>query len=362
MFYRTGRSVFTSLLMVGLVMLLVFVTACSSNNEEAASTPTMEASPSESASASPSESATASALEPAVKELYPITQVTNWVAQPEHGGNYAALAKGFYKDAGIDMTIQSGGPGVSATALVASGQAQFGMGSSDEILLARENGIPLVGIAGIFQKSPQALLFHKGQDIKDFSDLNGRTVYVSSGAGYWEYMKKAYKLDKVKEMKYNFELTSFVNDPESVVQSYITSEPFDLQLQGIETEYLLNADSGFNPYGNLMYTTEAFIKEHPEEVRAFVEATIKGWQYYIDNYTEINPIIHEKNPDQPLEKMEFGGKALKSLVAGGDAETSGIGIMTTERWEEINKQLVEVGVLKASQDTSKAFTTEFLPK
>jgi NitT/TauT family transport system substrate-binding protein len=272
------------------------------------------------------------------------------------------LAKGFYKDAGLDMTITSGGPGINASALIASGKVQFGMGSTDEILLARENGIPIVAIMGTFQNSPQALLFHKGQNIKTYADLNGRKVYVSPGAGYWEYMKKKYDLGKVTEMKYNFELASFASDPTSVVQGYITSEPYDLKLQGIETEYLLNSDSGFSPYGNLMYTTEDMIKNHPDQVRAFVEATVKGWEYYIANPKEINPVIKERNPDMPLEKMDFSAAAQIPLITGGDAKTGGIGIMTKERWEAMNKQLVEVKLLKAPQDITKAYTTEFLPK
>jgi NitT/TauT family transport system substrate-binding protein len=60
--------------------------------------------------------------------------------------------------------------------------------------------------------------------------------------------------------------------------------------------------------------------------------------------------------------MEFGANAQKPLIVGGDAEKNGIGTMTKERWETMNKQLVEVGVLKAPQDVSKAYTTEFLPK
>jgi NitT/TauT family transport system substrate-binding protein len=342
-----------------MVMVMVIIAGCgtkSASTESASPTPMV----SEAATAAPSEAPSESPAPP--KELYKVTQVTNWIAGAERGGNYTALFKDFYKEAGLDMTLTSGGPGINASALVASGKAEFGMGSTDEILLARENGIPIVGIMAVYQTSPQGLLFHKGQDIKTFTDLNNRKVYVSTGAGYWEYMKKAYDLGKVTEMKYNFELASFANDPTSVVQCYITSEPFDLKLQGIETEYLLNADSGFNPYGNLMYTTEDMIKNHPEQVKAFVEATIKGWDYYNKNYKEIDPLLREKNPDDSLEKMEFSANAQIPLVTGGDAAANGIGFMTTERWEAMNKQLVDVKVLKAPQDVSKAFTTEFLPK
>jgi NitT/TauT family transport system substrate-binding protein len=353
-----SKSTVGQIALAVMLVMVVFIAGCG-----AKSTPSESVSASASSTVAPTvaptEAATAS---PAPKELFKVAQVTNWVAQPEHGGNYAALAKGFYKDAGLDMSITSGGPGINASALIASGKVQFGMGSTDEILLARENGIPIVAIMGTFQQSPQALLFHKGQNIKKYTDLNGRKVYVSPGAGYWEYIKKKFDLSKVKEMKYNYELASFSADPTSVVQCYITSEPYDLKIQGIETEYLLNADSGFSPYGNLMYTTEDMIKNHPDQVRAFVEATIKGWEYYIKNNKEIDPVIHERNPDEPLAKMEFSATAQIPLITGGDAATGGIGIMTKERWEAMNNQLVEVKLLKAPQDITKAYTTEFLPK
>jgi NitT/TauT family transport system substrate-binding protein len=349
-----SKSAVGQIAWVVMLVMVVFIAGC---NEKGTPSETVSVSPS--SSAAPTGAASAS---PVPKELFKVAQVTNWVAQPEHGGNYAALAKGFYKDAGLDMSITSGGPGINASALIASGKVQFGMGSTDEILLARENGIPIVAVMGTFQKSPQALMFHKGQNIKSFADLNGRKVYVSPGIGYWEYMKKQFDLSKVQEMKYNYELASFSSDPTSVVQSYITSEPYDLKIQGIETDYLLNADSGFSPYGNLMYTTEDMIKNHPNEVRGFVEATVKGWEYYIKNYKEINTVIRERNPDMPLEKMEYSAAAQTPLINGGDAEKGGIGIMTKERWETMNNQLVEVKLLKAPQDITKAYTTEFLPK
>ncbi|ULL14597.1 myristoyl transferase [Paenibacillus sp. H1-7] len=303
--------------------------------------------------------ATGSAAE---KKPVAVTQVTNWFAQPEHGGNYAALAKGYYKEAGLDMTIQAGGPGISATQIVASGKAQFGMGQADEILFARQNGIPLVAVMAIFQKNPQGIMVHKSASIKSMSDLNGKKVYVGSGVAYWEYMKKAFKLDKVEELKYTGQLANFVNDKMSATQCYITSEPYSMKEQGVDVEVMLNADFGYSPYGNIMFTTESFLKENPEAVKAFVEATIKGWDYYKDNYKEINPLIKEKNPDTPLEKMEYSATTLQPLVYGEDAATKGVGYMTKDRWDTLNKQLVDLGLLKSPIDVTKAFTTDFLPK
>jgi NitT/TauT family transport system substrate-binding protein len=109
---------------------------------------------------------------PAPKPLTKVTHITSWFAQPEQGGQYAALMKDYYKEAGLDMTIEPGGPKISAVQIVASGKAQFGMGQSDVVLQAREQGIPIVAIGAIFQRSPHALIFHKGANIKDFKDLN----------------------------------------------------------------------------------------------------------------------------------------------------------------------------------------------
>ncbi|MHA6532102.1 ABC transporter substrate-binding protein [Paenibacillus sp. BAC0078] len=306
------------------------------------------------------QSSETSSNKPAEVKLTKVTQVTNWFAQPEHGGQYAALSKGFYKDAGLDMTIQSGGPGVSASQIVASGKAEFGMGQADEILQARQNGIPLVAIAAIFQKNPQGIMYHKGK-YKDISELNGHKVYVGSGVSFWDYLKKAYKLDKVEEMKYTGSLANFVADPDSATQIYVTSEPFSMQAQGVDVDYILNYDLGYKQYGNILFTTEDYMKDHPDIVKAYVEASVKGWDYYKDNSEEINKSMQEKNPDLKLEAMAFGTKAQEPLIYGGDAEKNGVGYMNKDIWEGLQKQLVDIGILKEAEPIDNVFTNQFLP-
>ena len=294
-------------------------------------------------------------------ELTEVEQVTNWYAQAEQGGQFAAHMMGFYEDAGLDMTIQAGGGGVSNTQLVASGQVDFGMGSTDEILLAREDGIPLVAIAGIFQQSPQALMFHKGQDIESFTDLNGRDVYVSPGAGFWEFMKGEFDLD-VNEYSYTGDSTMFIDNEEAVSQSYMTSEPYNLEQQGIEVDWLLNGESGFEVYGNLLFTTEAMIEEHPETVRAYVEASVAGWEYYQDNHEEVQSFIQEYNPEMSTDQLAYSAEALQPLVYGYDAEDHGVGYMTEARWQQVMEILMDIDLLSEEQDVTEAFTTEFLPE
>jgi NitT/TauT family transport system substrate-binding protein len=245
---------------------------------------------------------------------------------------------------------------------VASGKAQFGMSQSDELLLARKEGLPLVAIAAIFQTSPQGFVYHKGQPIKDFSDFNNRKVWVTPGAGNWEYIKKVYKLDRVQEMAHNGSMTNFVADPTSVTQCYVTNEPFSLSQQGVEVETMLVADSGYSPYVNVLFTTEDYIKEHPDLVKAYVEASIKGWNYYKDHSDEVNKYLQQTNPDLQLAAMEFTAKAQKDFIYGGDAAKNGVGYMSKERWESLMKILLDLKLLDKEVDVEKAFTNEFLPK
>ncbi|RXZ82666.1 myristoyl transferase [Paenibacillaceae bacterium] len=362
---RRNRTTGTLLLILLLVMTAV-LGACGSSGDKAEPSGTAAGSPKDNAQgegdAADGDDAANEPKDDKPAELFKVKQMTNWFAQAEHGGQYAALLKGFYKEAGLDMTIESGGPGISSTQIVASGKADFGMGQGDEVLFARQNGIPLVALVGVFQKNPQAIMYHKGQDIKGFEDLDGRKAYVGSGVAYWEFMKKAFDLGKVQEFAYNGSLASFIEDDTAVSQSYMTSEPYTLAQEGIEVDFLLNADSGYAPYGNILYTTEKFLKDHPDIVKAYVEASVRGWNYYKDNYEEVNVFIKDFNPDMPLDKLEYSATALQPLVYGFDAETNGVGYMSEERWQTLMEQLLDLGLLESPIDVKTVFTTEFLPK
>ncbi|MEW9698224.1 ABC transporter substrate-binding protein [Paenibacillus sp. SI8] len=342
----------------GLVLTMSLLAGCGSSAGSSGAT----SAPTTAAATATATTAATPAASAAPKAAVPATLILNWFAEPEHGGNFAAVAKGFYKDAGLDVTLTPGGPSTSATQIVASGKAQFGMANGDDILVARQEGIPIVAIATSLQKSPQALFYHKDSGIKDFSDLNGHKVYVASTASFWQFMKKKYKLDGAQEMKYTGQLVNFVSDKNALTQGYVTSEPFTLDQQKVEYGTLLNADSGYNIYAGVYFTTEKMIAEHPDQVKAFVEATVKGWDYYKDHSEEINPSIKEKNPDMGLDMMKFSAAKEMDFAFGGDAATKGTGIMTKERWTEVQTQLVDAGILKSAEDINKVFTTQFLPK
>ena len=85
----------------------------------------------------------------------PVRLITDWYPQPEHGGFYYALIKGYYREAGLDVEILPGGPNAFPIQRIATKAAEFGMGSTDDVLLANDRGIPIVAVAATLQHDPQ---------------------------------------------------------------------------------------------------------------------------------------------------------------------------------------------------------------
>ena len=97
----------------------------------------------------------------------PVTFVTDWKAQAEHGGFYEALAEGLYAKRGLDVRILQGGPSVNVPQMLAGGAADFGIGSNDFIALnIVKAGAPLRAVMAVFQKDPQVLITHPRGDMK----------------------------------------------------------------------------------------------------------------------------------------------------------------------------------------------------
>lgn len=287
--------------------------------------------------------------------------VLNWFAKSQHGGVYAAQENGLFEENGLNVAIEPGGPQVSSINMVASGKAQFGLAHADQIVNARNQGIELVAVAAAMQGSPQAFMFHKGNGIDDFDELNNRKVYVQPGIVYWEYLKSQYDLSMVEELAHTGQHGNFIADENSVTQSFVTSEPYFMKLDGVEVETKLISDAGYDPYNIVLYVTKDYLKENKETVKAFTTAFIKGWDLYKDSYEEVNKVIQEDNPDIELESLKFESESQAEFVYGGDAAENGVGYMTEERWATLIEQLHDLKILEETFDAKDVFTTEFLP-
>ncbi|MFO1446844.1 MAG: ABC transporter substrate-binding protein [Opitutaceae bacterium] len=287
---------------------------------------------------------------------------TDWYPQAEHGGYYQALVKGYYREVGLDVEIIPGGPGAFVGQKVATGQAEFGMGRSDDHMLAVAEGIPLVMVSALMQRDPQALLLHDENPVKSFADLDGRTIMAVPGAAWISYVEARYKV-KLNIIPINYGLAQFMSDKNFIQQCFVTNEPYYVAQAGRKPRTLLLASSGYDPY-RIIFTNQKFTREKPEIVRAFVAASIRGWDDFLTgDATAAKKMIGERNEKMSDEFMEFTIRSLREsqLISGRPENGERTGLLTRKRLEEQLALLVELKLLSTPISLDKAVSFDFLP-
>lgn len=292
---------------------------------------------------------------------------TDWKAQAEHGGFYQALARGYYKDAGLDVTIQQGGPGVNIPQLLATNTVQFGMGSNSFIPVnAVVADAGLRAVMATFQKDPQVLITHPRDDVKTVADMKGKPIMVSDAttSSFWQWLKVEFGFTDDQIRKYTFNLAPFLADETAIQEGYLSSEPYTIEKEGkFKPQVFLLSDYGYPGYAAFVMTTGEMIDEHPDIVQKFVEASIRGWvDYLYGDPSPANALIKQDNPEMTDDLIAHAIATMKEhgIVDSGDTATLGLGAMTDERWQSFYDTMSTAGVFPKDIDIHKAYTLEFV--
>jgi NitT/TauT family transport system substrate-binding protein len=285
----------------------------------------------------------------------------DWYPQPEHGGFYTALLKGYYKDEGLDVTLLPLPQYGSVAQLVSTGKADIGLGSSDQILEWDSNGLPLVAVAATMQHDPQAIMIHKDSPIRDFKDIEGHTVAAQTGATWLKYVIARYNLHQVRQVPSTLSIANFLADPAYAQQIFITSEPFFAKQAGAEIRTLLISSSGYDPY-RVQFTTQDYVLQHTDVVARFVRASIRGWQEYLRNPGPTNDALLKLNPALNPAQEAYTAQTLRDghFITGEDPSGAQIGRMTARRWQASYDQLQSLGILARPLDPATAYSLKYV--
>lgn len=307
------------------------------------------------------------AFDPIARAADKVTFGLDWVAEPEYGGYYQALATGIYKKYGLDVTIVEGGPQINNAELLVAGRLTFDITSNSFLALnfAQEN-IPFVVVAAGFQKDPDALIAHPGTGSDSFADLKGKPIAVSSDtrASWWNYLVAKYGYSDTQLRPYSFSLTPYFTDPTDIQEAYVTDEPYLIQQKtGKLPVVLMLSDSGFNGYASLIATSGKLVKTNPELVQRFVNASIEGWNSYL--YGDPSPAfaaIQKANPDMTPGLLHYGYNQLKEhgIIDSGETKTLGLFAMTDARWTSFFNQMAATGLYDKSMDYKTGYTLQFV--
>jgi len=294
----------------------------------------------------------------------------SWRAQIEQGGYFQAVATGIYEKYGIKVNMFQGGPQVNQRQFLINGQRDFILESSIySVLHYPREGIPMVAVAGIFQRSPTCFMVHPDNaDIKTLKDIAGQPVLVSNSMRetYWYFLKSRYGFTDGQIRPYTFNMGPFLADKKAIQQCYVTSEPYSVrQKAGFTPKVFVLSDFGYEDYAQMLVTSQKLVREKPDLVRRFVDASLEGWYSVLyGNPAPAYALIRKDNPDMTQDLMEFSYKTLKEMeiIDEGDAKAMGIGAMTDARWASVTKAATDSGVFPTGKDYKAAYTLQFVNK
>jgi NitT/TauT family transport system substrate-binding protein len=289
---------------------------------------------------------------------------TDWFPQPEHGGFYQALANGYYEEAGLKVTILPGGPNAMSTQKVLKGRAHFAMNRADTIHSLVVRDVPVVMVMATLQHDPQALMLHASNPIDSLGELDGQQVMAIPGLAWIRWIEATYGIE-LEIIPHDFGMERFINDPDFIQQCLLTNEPFYVRQAGVEPNVLPLRESGFDPYHGI-YCLKEFAESHPEEVRRFVQASVKGWRDFILN--DPSPafqLIAARNPKMTPEFMAFSHRTLQEmkLVTGSAPDGEAVGTLDPTRLDSMVAELQRLGLVgEDAGGTPEWYTTRFLVK
>jgi polar amino acid transport system substrate-binding protein len=294
------------------------------------------------------------------KPLEKVSLQLQWADQFQFAGYYVAKEKGFYRDAGLDVEIVKFDPKRLVVDEVTEGRSEYGIGRSS-LLVSRMSGKPVVALAAIFQSSPFVLLSKKSANIRTPRDLIGKRIMMTQDFQDTVAIRamvnsQGMRMEELKFIEHSYNPLDIANGKTDVMACYVSNEPFVLKEKGIETNMINPEQYGFDFYSDILFTTEREIRAHPERVRAFVTATLKGWRYAFAHIDETARLIekHYNTQRKSHESLVYEGQILKGLAYH---ENKPLGAMDLDKFRRIS-DIYKVMGISQNEERLKGFLYE----
>ena len=296
----------------------------------------------------------------------PVTFQLNWMAGGANAGFAAAVAEGYYRDAGLDVTLVQGNGSGNTAQLVASGRAQLAYADAVAVSQLIAKGAPMKIVSTIYQSNPNAVMALKKTGIKSPKDLAGKKVGVPSASSQTTMLPLFFKSNGLKEsdvtmidMPVASMVPALLQGQVDAVLGSIDAYQIQAESQGAQLDVYRFADYGVPTVSTSIFASNAFIKDNPEVLRKFIAASLKGWSFALDNpektIKDLKSVFPEMN--EKLATQELA--AITPLFCSGGAKY--IGKAEDALWAKSQELLAEVKLLPAGQDPKIYYTNDYLP-
>ncbi|HNQ03764.1 MAG TPA: diguanylate cyclase [Thiobacillaceae bacterium] len=269
-----------------------------------------------------------------------------WQHQFQFAGYYAALEQGFYREAGLEVEILEGRAHESAVDVVSRGEAEYGVHGAD-LVVERARGRPVRALAAIFQHSPMVLLARRDSQIDSLHDLaNKRLLLGPDAAELVAYLRREGVPYQVIRQEQSFDLRALLAGAVDAMPAYSTDQVFLLKQAQLPYSLFTPRSAGIDFYGDVLFSSENELKRHPQRLRRFVEASLRGWYYALSHQEELARLIHTRYSQRhSLEHLLFEAEQIRQLMS---PELVDIGHMSPGRWRHIADTFAELDMMPAN--------------
>ena len=267
-----------------------------------------------------------------------------WSHAYQFAGYYVAKEMGYYQAAGLEVDIRALQPNMDIVQEVVSGKANYGTGTSG-LLVARQNGAPVMVLATIYQHSPYILIAKKLKADQSIQDLNNKPILLRHLSDeLLVYLKRQnIDLSGLSATSPGMDtVEQLVSGKVAAISGYVSNEPYRLQEKGFPYQIYSPRSIGIDMYGDNLFTTNAEQNKHPERTERFRVASLQGWDYALSHPLETLEIIQKYAPSESAKKIQFEAEKINPLI---NIDLVPVGYMNQARWEQTVNIYKEAGAL-----------------
>jgi len=299
-----------------------------------------------------------------------VTLNLNWFYVGDHSPYFVALDKGWYKEEGMEPTILTGKGSGDVVKRVDVGSADIGIVDTGVLIVARAQGVKVKVVCMLFDKSPYCMWMWKDSGINSPKDLVGKKIAAPPGDAQRTIFPALAQVNGFDADKVTFvniapeaKFSALAAKQVDVVFDYYSGAPFYYKAMGQENvKYMMFADWGVDVYSNALVAREEYIKDHPDLIRRFVRASLRGWEFTLKNPEEAIEIMAKHRPEIDKSLLLANLKLIIDLFRTNRYKQNGIGWVDDKKMAESIKIISQYRDLKVEMKPSDLYSNEFLTK
>ncbi|MUT65734.1 ABC transporter substrate-binding protein [Paenibacillus sp. NEAU-GSW1] len=297
------------------------------------------------------------------KELEQLTVLLDWYPNAVHTFLYAAEEQGYFKEAGLDVKLQTPADTNDALKLVATGKADLALSYQMQVAVSRAEDIPVVSVGAIVRHPLNQLFVPASSGVKSPKDLAGLKIGYPSLPLDEAMVNTMVESDggdasKLKYVDIGWDLIPSIttNKVDGIIGGYVNHEKLLLEKEGVKLLAFNPADYGVPDYYELVLTaSEKGLESKSEAFRRFMEAAAKGQEYTAKHPNEaLKLLLDKQNADFPLD-AEIEKQSLAILLPLMDAGAEKFGAQSAESWNQVIAWLKEHGQLSKEVKAEDVF-------